>query len=94
MKGENFVNDGKQLVYHEQENGKKDTMAYFVGTPWRRIQIGFGRRYPGVVECCIGIDVSGPFFSRSAESGVKGEAYFEVTKDVKRPFQSFWGIWK
>ena len=35
-------------------------------------KVGFGRRNPGVVECCIGIDVSGPFFSRSAESGVKG----------------------
>lgn len=23
LKGENFVNDGKQLVYHEQENGKR-----------------------------------------------------------------------
>ena len=86
MKGENFVNDGKQLVYHEQENGKR--------IQWHTLSVPRGGEYKLVLADGTRVWLNAAselmypdhFSADQRKVVLKGEAYFEVTKDVKRPF--------
>ena len=86
LKGENFVNDGKQLVYHEQENGKR--------IQWHTLSVPRGGEYKLVLADGTRVWLNAAselmypdhFSADQRKVVLKGEAYFEVTKDVKRPF--------
>ena len=86
LKGENFVNDGKQLVYYEQENGKR--------IQWHTLSVPRGGEYKLVLADGTRVWLNAAselmypdhFSADQRKVVLKGEAYFEVTKDVKRPF--------
>lgn len=52
LKGENFVNDGKQLVYHEQENGKR--------IQWHTLSVPRGGEYKLVWPTVPGCGYAAP----------------------------------
>ena len=86
LKGENFVNDGKQLVYHEQKAGKE--------LQWHTLSIPRGGEYRLVLadgtrvwlNAASELRYPDHFSADQRKVMLKGEAYFEVTKDTKRPF--------
>ena len=71
LKGENFVNDGKQLVYYEQENGKR--------IQWHTLSVPRGGEYKLVLADGTRVWLNAAselmypdHFSADQESGVKG----------------------
>ena len=97
LKGENFVNDGKQLVYHEQENGKR--------IQWHTLSVPRGGEYKLVLAdgtrvwlnsqtrlvyptCFVG---SERVIELDAESGVKGGSLLRSDERCEATFFSRFG---
>ena len=86
LEGGNFVNDGRQLVYHEQENAKK--------IQWHTLSVPRGGEYKLVLADGTRVWLNAAselmypdhFSADQRKVVLKGEAYFEVAKDAERPF--------
>ena len=86
LKGENFVNDGKQLVYHEQENGKR--------IQWHTLSVPRGGEYKLVLADGTRVWLNSQtrlvyptcFVGSERVIELDGEAYFQVARDTTMPF--------